>query len=42
MKASGKSTILNAIAGMLLPTKGQVLLKNKTILGLGTDRRMVV
>ena len=37
----GKSTILNAIAGMLLPSKGQVLLKDKMIQGPGPDRGMV-
>jgi bicarbonate transport system ATP-binding protein/nitrate/nitrite transport system ATP-binding protein len=37
----GKSTILNAIAGMLLPTRGRVLLKDKIIQGPGPDRGMV-
>jgi nitrate ABC transporter ATP-binding subunit len=37
----GKSTILNAIAGMLLPSRGQVLLNEKMIHGPGPDRGMV-
>ena len=37
----GKSTILNAIAGMLLPSRGQVLLNEKIIQGPGPDRGMV-
>lgn len=37
----GKSTIMNAIAGMLMPTKGTVLLNGKTIKGPGPDRGIV-
>jgi nitrate/nitrite transport system ATP-binding protein len=37
----GKSTILNAVAGMLFPTKGTVVLNNKNIKGPGPDRGIV-
>lgn len=37
----GKSTIINAIAGMLRPTKGCVTLDGKLIKGPGPDRGMV-
>src|SRR5688572_16134160 len=37
----GKSTILNAISGMLFPTKGSVVLNGKTIKGPGPDRGIV-
>ncbi len=37
----GKSTILNAIGGMLLPTKGEVRLNYKSIKGPGPDRGIV-
>jgi nitrate/nitrite transport system ATP-binding protein len=37
----GKSTILNAISGMLFPTRGTVTLNNKTIKGPGPDRGIV-
>ena len=37
----GKSTILNAISGMLFPTKGKVVLNGKEITGPGPDRGMV-
>lgn len=37
----GKSTILNAIAGMLFPTKGKVMLNNKPVKGPGPDRGIV-
>jgi nitrate/nitrite transport system ATP-binding protein len=37
----GKSTILNAIAGMLFPTKGKVELNTKIIKGPGPDRGIV-
>ncbi|MES2575264.1 MAG: ABC transporter ATP-binding protein [Bacteroidota bacterium] len=37
----GKSTIMNAIAGMLNPTGGTVELDNKTIKGPGPDRGIV-
>lgn len=37
----GKSTILNAIAGMTRPTKGSVSVNGKTIEGPGPDRGMV-
>ena len=37
----GKSTILNAIAGMLTPSEGSVVLDNKSIQGPGPDRGIV-
>jgi bicarbonate transport system ATP-binding protein/nitrate/nitrite transport system ATP-binding protein len=37
----GKSTIINAIAGMLSPTMGQVMLDGKVVKGPGPDRGMV-
>jgi nitrate/nitrite transport system ATP-binding protein len=37
----GKSTIMNAIAGMVMPTRGKVLLNGKTIKGPGPDRGIV-
>lgn len=37
----GKSTIINAVAGMLAPSRGRVLLNGKTIGGPGPDRGMV-
>jgi nitrate/nitrite transport system ATP-binding protein len=37
----GKSTIMNAIAGMVMPTRGRVLLNGKTIKGPGPDRGIV-
>ena len=37
----GKSTIVNAIAGMLAPSQGQVILEGKRITGPGPDRGMV-
>ncbi|HYC85230.1 MAG TPA: ABC transporter ATP-binding protein, partial [Chryseosolibacter sp.] len=37
----GKSTILNAIGGMLFPVKGTVMLNNASIKGPGPDRGIV-
>jgi nitrate ABC transporter ATP-binding subunit len=37
----GKSTILNAIAGMLTPSEGSVVLDNQSIKGPGPDRGIV-
>src|SRR5687767_10980670 len=37
----GKSTILNAISGMLFPTKGTVVLNDNPIKGPGPDRGIV-
>jgi len=37
----GKSTILNAVSGMLFPTKGKVTLGEKEIKGPGPDRGIV-
>jgi len=37
----GKSTILNIVAGLLLPTRGQALLRGRPIPGPGPDRGMV-
>lgn len=35
---AGKSTLLKAVLGILIPTKGQVTLKDRSIAGLSTDR----
>ena len=37
----GKSTLLKIIAGLTLPSEGQVLLDNETVPGPGADRGMV-
>jgi ABC-type nitrate/sulfonate/bicarbonate transport system ATPase subunit len=37
----GKSTILKAVAGLLPPTKGEILLDGQHIQGVGADRGMV-
>jgi nitrate/nitrite transport system ATP-binding protein len=37
----GKSTIMNAVAGMLFPSKGTVLLNEKSVSGPGPDRGIV-
>jgi ABC-type nitrate/sulfonate/bicarbonate transport system ATPase subunit len=37
----GKSTILKAVAGLLPPTKGEVLVDGDPVLGVGKDRGMV-
>lgn len=37
----GKSTIINAIAGMVSPSKGTVVLNNKQVKGPGPDRGIV-
>ena len=37
----GKSTLLNLIAGLLLPTAGQILCEGKPVRGPGPDRAMV-
>ena len=37
----GKSTILKAVAGLLPPTRGEVLLDGKPVTGVGRDRGMV-
>ena len=37
----GKSTILKGIAGLLLPTKGQILVDGEPVSGVGRDRGMV-
>jgi ABC-type nitrate/sulfonate/bicarbonate transport system ATPase subunit len=37
----GKSTILNIVAGLLLPTTGEALLRGRPIEGPGPDRGMV-
>jgi len=37
----GKSTILKAVAGLLPPTKGEVLVDGKPVEGVGRDRGMV-
>ena len=37
----GKSTILKAVAGLLPPTKGEILVDGKAVDGVGKDRGMV-
>src|SRR4029078_410898 len=37
----GKSTILKAIAGLLTPTQGEILLDGKPVVDVGRDRGMV-
>jgi nitrate ABC transporter ATP-binding subunit len=37
----GKSTILNAIGGMIKPASGEVLVNNKQVIGPGPDRGIV-
>ena len=37
----GKSTILKAVAGLLPPTKGEILMDGKPVDGVGRDRGMV-
>jgi NitT/TauT family transport system ATP-binding protein len=37
----GKSTILKAVAGLLAPTKGEILLDGQPVVGVGRDRGMV-
>src|ERR1051326_8477061 len=37
----GKSTILKTVAGLLAPTRGEILIDGKTIDGVGRDRGMV-
>src|SRR6187455_1200937 len=37
----GKSTILNIVAGLYPPTKGEALLRGQPILGPGPERGMV-
>jgi NitT/TauT family transport system ATP-binding protein len=37
----GKSTILKAVAGLLRPTKGEVLVHGEKVTGVGRDRGMV-
>lgn len=37
----GKSTIMNAIGGMVFPTKGNVIVNNKEVKGPGPDRGIV-
>jgi len=37
----GKSTILKAVAGLLPPTRGEILIDGKPVTGVGRDRGMV-
>jgi NitT/TauT family transport system ATP-binding protein len=37
----GKSTILKAVAGLLSPSKGQILVEGQAVTGVGRDRGMV-
>ena len=37
----GKSTILKAVAGLLAPTKGEILVEGQRVTGVGRDRGMV-
>jgi NitT/TauT family transport system ATP-binding protein len=37
----GKSTILKAVAGLLAPTKGEILVGSEPVTGVGRDRGMV-
>ncbi len=37
----GKSTVLKAVAGLLEPTRGEILLDGKKVSGVGRDRGMV-
>jgi NitT/TauT family transport system ATP-binding protein len=37
----GKSTILKTVAGLIVPTKGRVLVRGKPVTGVGRDRGMV-
>jgi NitT/TauT family transport system ATP-binding protein len=37
----GKSTILKAVAGLLTPTKGEILVDGQKVTGVGRDRGMV-
>jgi NitT/TauT family transport system ATP-binding protein len=37
----GKSTLLNMLAGLLMPTEGQVLLNGQPVTGPGRDRGMI-
>ena len=37
----GKTTILNILAGLVVPSSGKILLDNKEVIGPGSDRGMV-
>lgn len=37
----GKSTLLNLLAGLLMPTEGQVLVRGQPVMGPGRDRGMI-
>ena len=38
----GKSTLLNLVAGLEMPTEGQILLDGREVTGPGSDRTVIV
>ena len=37
----GKTTLLNIVAGFLVPTEGEIVLNDETLIGPGPERGMV-